>query len=278
MVNEILVCLEGSPSSQDATAVGLELGKTLGATLVGVAIVDEPDIRAGAATGIGGASYKKDRDDSLLEDAHDHAQAWIDTFARGCSAAGVPARVLELRGRPEAMILEEMQQHDLTLLGRHVNFRFETAANDRETRDTVLRRAGKPVLLVPEGSRQIGPRVLAAYDGSSAAKRALRSFAASGLARDREVQVTTVGDDGAIAWEMAERGCQLVEELGVKATPHSVVSTQSIGEALLERRASTNAGLFVLGAYTQSRVSQLLWGSVTRTLIDKADVPLYLHH
>jgi nucleotide-binding universal stress UspA family protein len=278
MVKNILVCLEGSASSERTAAVAIEIGKALNATLVGLAIVDEPDIRAGAATGIGGASYKKDRDEALLKDAHEHAQGWIDAFARQCGAAGVSARVLELRGRPEDTILEEMQQHDLTLLGRHVNFRFETDAQDRKTRDTVLQRAGKPVLVVPENPREAGPTVLAAFDGSSAAKRALRSFAESGLARDRAVQVTTVGDDGASAWEMAARGCELLAELGVKATPHSLVSTLSIADTLLERRSRISAGLMVLGAYAHSRVTQLLWGSVTRDLVEKTEVPLYLHH
>ena len=258
--------------------MAIELGRSLGATLVGLAIVDEPDIRAGASTGFGGATYKQQRDEALLKDAHEHAQQWIDTFARQCGAAGVSARVLELRGRPEDMILEEMQQHDLTLLGRHVNFRFETDAADRKTRDTVLHRAGKPVLVVPEEPRQAGPTVLAAYDGSSAAKRALRSFAESGLARDRAVQVTTVGDDGAAAWETAAKGVELLGELGVKASAHSIVSTLSIAQALLDRRARLSAGMIVLGAYTHSRFSQLLWGSVTRELVEKTEVPLFLQH
>ena len=207
MVKDILVCLEGSPSSQRATEVGIRVGRDLEAALVGLAIVDEPNIRASEAVGIGGASFKQQRDEALLADAHQRAQEWLDAFVARCRDAGVSVRTLELTGRPGPVILEEMQRHDLTLLGRHANFRFETEEQDLQTRDHVLRRAGKPVVIVPEDVVEAGPAVLVAYDQSPAADRALRSFAASGLARGRAVHVASVADDAAIAWDIAVRGC-----------------------------------------------------------------------
>jgi nucleotide-binding universal stress UspA family protein len=171
-----------------------------------------------------------------------------------------------------------MQQHDLTLLGRHVNFRFETDASDSKTRDTVLHRAGKPVLVVPETPPPAGRAVVIAFDGSSASKRALRSFAESGLALGRPVHVATVDDDGATAWEMATRGVTILRDLGVAADVHNVVSTLSIAEALLHRGRELGAGMLVMGAYASSKISHLIWGSVTHELVEKTDVPLYLHH
>src|SRR5437899_868638 len=143
MIKDILVGLEGSPSSARAVELAIELGHALDATLVGLAVVDEPSIVAGSATSIGGASFKHQRDESLLADAHARAQQWLDAFALQCLQAAAAASVLELRGRPAAMILEELQRHDLTILGRDVNFRFETEETDAQTRDTILRRAGK---------------------------------------------------------------------------------------------------------------------------------------
>jgi len=64
-----------------------------------------------------------------------------------------------------------------TILGRHANFRFETRDEDHQTRDTILRRAGRRIMVVPEGSAAAGPAVLIAYDGSMASRRALLSFA-----------------------------------------------------------------------------------------------------
>jgi nucleotide-binding universal stress UspA family protein len=278
MIKDILVCLEGSASSERATDLAIEIAREMSARLTGLAIVDEPNIRAGAATGIGGASFKQHRDEVLLEDAHKKAADNLLLFEARCRDAGIPARVLELRGRPAPKILEELERHDITLIGRHANFLFETRDEDVETRDNVLHRAGKPVIVVPEEPMKAGPDVLVSYDGSSAANRAVRALAESGLARGRKVHVISVQDDGEEAWEMASRGVELLKTFSIAAKPRSVVSALPIAEAILEARAKLGAGMLVIGAYTRSRLSELIWGSVTRTLLEKCPVPIFLHH
>jgi nucleotide-binding universal stress UspA family protein len=277
MIKDMLVCLEGSPSSTQAIELAIRLGLILEATLVGLAIVDEPNIRAGAATGIGGSSYKRDRDAALLKDAHQHAEDWTEAFLTRCRQVGVAAQALERRGRPSAIILEEMRRHDLTFIGRDVNFLFETESQDRHTRDAVVARGPKPVMVVPEQPIEARTTVLIAYDGSSASKRALRSFAESGLSRDRAIHVASVGNEGVTAYELAAVACESLRELGVKALPHSVVSTLSIAEAILDQARKLGAAMVVSGAYAHSRLSHLIWGSVTQELLEKTTVPLFLH-
>jgi len=275
---EILVCLEGSASTARAVDVAMALARALPATLVGLAIVDEPDIVAGAATSIGGASFRKQRDAALLEDAHGQAVAWLAAFVARGRAAGISVRALELAGRPAERILEQVPSHDLVMLGRDVNFRFETQETDRYTRDRILRRAGKPVIVVPETPAPAGAAAMIAYDGSPAATRALSSFARCGLARDRDVHVATVDDDGATAFEIATRGCQLLGKLGVRAVPENVVSTESTTRALLARCAALGAGWIVLGGYVPSPLARLVWGSVTHDLLEHTAVPVFLHY
>ena len=278
MIKDILVCLEGSPSSERATDLAIEIAREMSARLMGLAIVDEPNIRAGAATGIGGASFKQHRDEVLLEDAHKKAADWLVLFEARCRGAGIQARALELRGSPAPKILEEMQSHDMTMIGRNANFLFETKDEDVETRDSVLHRAGKPVIVVPEEPAKSGPDLMVAYDGSSASNRALRALAESGLASGRKVHVASVQDDGEEAWEMASRGVDLLRTLSIAAKPRSVVSALPIADAILEARAKLGAGMLIMGAYTRSRLKEILWGSVTRTLLEKSPVPIFLHH
>jgi nucleotide-binding universal stress UspA family protein len=278
-MKSILVCLEGSPESERATEMAIEVARRLQGELVGLAIVDEPDIRAGEPTSIGGASFKKERDTALLHDAEAHVGQWLNAFTERCRQAGVTARTLDRRGRPAAEILSEMETHDLTLMGRKTNFRVETQASDPGTRSKILHRAQKPLILVAEDHRGLDEsHVLAAYDGSSAAKRALRSLGASGLAAGRAVHVASVDDEGARAWELADRGAELLRSQGIRTETHSVVSTLPIADALLQLRGRLGAGLIVMGAYAHSRLSELIWGSVTRAIVEKSPVPLYLHH
>ena len=57
MIKDILVCLEGSPSSDSATRTAIAIAREQNATLVGMAVVDQPDICAGTPAGIGGSSF-----------------------------------------------------------------------------------------------------------------------------------------------------------------------------------------------------------------------------
>jgi nucleotide-binding universal stress UspA family protein len=275
---DILVCLEGSPSTAVAVGLAIDLARTLRATLVGLAIVDVPDIIAGSATSIGGASYRRERDATLLEDARERASAWREGFVAHARAAGVAVRGLEVSGSPAEAILEEVPKHDLVVLGRHVNFRHETQDSDRYTRDRILRRAGRPILVAPDLPGSRSPVAMVAYDGSPAAIRAIRAFVAAGLARDREIHVATVDDDGATAFETATRGCALLAELGVRAVPENLVSTDPVAVALLSRAAKLDAGLVVAGGYIPSPLARLMWGSVTHDLIERAAVPVFLHY
>jgi nucleotide-binding universal stress UspA family protein len=277
MIKEILVCLEASPSSDAATRLAIEIARERGATLVGLAIVDEPDIRAGAATGIGGASFKHERDEALVADARKQAGEWLGLFERRCGGANVRARTLEIVGRPAESILAETETRDLIVMGRDANFRFETEREDPQTREAVLHRTTRPMLLVPESAeRPLGKKVVVAYDGSAAAKRAIESFAKSGLAEQREVLVATVDDDGERAFELASRAVALLGDLAVAATPHNIVSTLANTDALQEFATKAGAAMIVMGSFAHSRLKQLFRGSVTRGLVEKTTIPLYL--
>ena len=126
MIKDILICLEGSPSSERATDLSIEIARELGARLAGLAIVDEPTIRAGAATSIGGSSFKQHRDEVLVQDAQKQIAEYLARFEARCREAGLTPQLIEQRGKPSEKILEEMQARDITLIGRHVNFLFET--------------------------------------------------------------------------------------------------------------------------------------------------------
>jgi nucleotide-binding universal stress UspA family protein len=279
MLKEILVCLEGSQSAEAATRIAIEIAGITGSNLAGLAIIDEPDIRAGTAVGIGGSSFKRERDDTLMADAKKHADDWIALFDRRCRQAGISARSLEVVGRPADKILSEMDGYDLVVIGKDANFRFETDADDAKTRDAILYRASRPVLLVPASDEPtLGKTVLVAYDGSGTAKRAIASFIASGLAASRDIHIGTVDDNGAAAWEMANRAVQMFAAAGIPATGHNIVSVLSNVDALFNLADKVQADLMVMGAFTRSRLAGFFAGSATRGLLEKAAIPLYLQH
>jgi nucleotide-binding universal stress UspA family protein len=280
MIKDILVCLEGSPSSDAATRAAIEIARERHAGLVGMAIVDEPDIRAGSPASIGGSSFKHWRDETLLADARTHAKDWLGTFERRCREEGMRVRVIETVGRPAEAIIAEMGHHDLTVMGRDANFRFETASEDTSTRDKILRHAPHPVLLIPdsEAAASLGRKVLIAYDGGEPAEHALASFMRSGLAESREIHVATVGDDGEKAWEIANGAVEKLRTFGIKAFTHSIVSLLPTSEALVKLGSDLGVGLFVMGAFAHSRLAELIHGSGTRNIMEHSTAALCLQH
>jgi nucleotide-binding universal stress UspA family protein len=279
MIKDILVCLEGSSSTEAATRLAIGIARSCEAQMAGLAIIDEPAIRAGTPTSIGGSSYKHERDDALVADAKKLADDWVALFERRCRQAGVTARSLEIVGRPADSILTEMEAHHLTVIGRDANFRFETEEHDNKTLNAILHHATRPVLLVPETTdAELGPTVLVAYDGSGAAKRAITSFAASGIAQGRTVHVATVDDRGAVARAMSEQAAAMLSAANVPATAHNIVSVLSNTDALFKFATNLGAGLMVMGAFTRSRMRELFSGSVTRGVVEQTEIPLYLQH
>jgi nucleotide-binding universal stress UspA family protein len=277
-MKNILIALEESAGTDHATDLAIDLAQTHGAALVGLAIIDVPDITAGTAMGIGGASYKRERDEALIQSAHQRAREFEQRFLERCRKSSVTARVLEVSGRPAETILAELEHHDLVVLGRDANFRFETEASDVRTWDVVLHGASKPVVVVPENELPRGRAALIAYDGSLAASRVLRTFAASGLAQDRSLHVVTVNDSGAVAWELATQAVETMRGLGLDAEVHNVVSVLPIADALLEVATQVGAGFIAMGAFAHSRLRNLFRGSVTQQLVEKTTIPLFLSH
>ena len=279
-MKSILIALEESAGTDRATELANDLAQTHGAGLVGLGIIDVPDITAGAAMGIGAASFKHDRDQALIQDAHQRAREFEQRFLERCrkAPAAITARVLEITGRPAETILAELENHDLVMLGRDANFRFETDASDTRTWDVVLHKASKPVIVVPENELPRGRGALIAYDGSLAATRVLKTFAASGLAQGRGIHVVTVNDSGAAAWELATQATETLKGLGLDAEVHNVVSVLPIADALLKVAAQIDAGLIAMGAFAHSRLRKLFRGSVTQQIVERTPIPLFLTH
>lgn len=264
---EILVCLDGTANSARAVEVAIGLARSLPAGLVGLAIVDEP---AGEPGGDGSEGTPR----SALSR---RARTWLSGFVARGRAAGVAVRTLDATGSPAELILAEVPRRDLTVLGRDAN-RFALRDHDRFSRDRVLRRAGRPIVVVPDRVASAGRAVVIAYDGSAAATRALRSFADLRLARSREIHVVTVDSDGARAFETATRGCALLGQLGIRAIPDHLVASESTAAALLARSLRIGAGLIVVGGYIPSPRARAAWGSVTHEVVEHAVVPVFLHY
>ncbi|SCX00588.1 universal stress protein [Agrobacterium rosae] len=141
--------------------------------------------------------------------------------------------------------------------------------------DNFLYESGRPVLLVPHVLDQPKPikRVLVAWNGSREATRATFD-ALPFLIAAESVEIFSVGaaDDETQSGALA--GSEIASTLarhGINVTLTSQEKGHGVSaEKAIEKRLSDNSiDLLVMGAYGHSRWWEMLFGGVTRTLLDK---------
>ena len=218
--------------------------------------------------------------------AEERAVAARAMFDAACAAAGVPlaaapptsgvtARWREETGHEEDVVARRARVSDLMVFGRP---QPDQDLPSLTTLNAALMESGRPVLLAsPAVPARIGGVVAIAWNGSAESARAVY-FALpilAGATRIRVVTAREAGDEEAVteelraylAWHGLDAAAQTIEH-GSGAT----------GEALLRECAAMEADLLVMGAYTHSRLRQLILGGVTRHVLTHATIPVLLSH
>jgi nucleotide-binding universal stress UspA family protein len=149
--------------------------------------------------------------------------------------------------------------------------------------ETFLFESGRPLLLCPEqhvdALRPKFENVMIAWDHSARAARAVGD-ALPLLQAAASVRVVTVADDKTDA--MAQSGTALVDHLrehGVHASFETAKgSGSSIGKVLGSWVNSHAIDAIVMGAYHHSRLNEIVWGGVTKTVIGEPPCWVMISH
>ncbi|MFQ5619515.1 MAG: universal stress protein, partial [Rhodospirillales bacterium] len=146
------------------------------------------------------------------------------------------------------------------------------------TLNAALFETGRPVLVAPPSAPAVlGRKVAISWNGSAQAARAVAA-ALPYIMRSDGVVILTVESDRTSASAAPELAAYLAWH-GVRAeTKFFSPTNRSIGAALLKECADAGADLLVMGAYTHSRMRQLILGGVTRHVLAEATVPLFMAH
>jgi nucleotide-binding universal stress UspA family protein len=183
---------------------------------------------------------------------------WYDEAPAGDAFAGSRARVF-----------------DLTVLGRPDT---DPGAPRLSTLETVLFESGRPILIAPRSvPTSLGETIVIAWNGSTETARAA-AFAMPFLREAGRVVVLTV-EGGSVPGPTGEEMSRSLRLNGIAAEPMRVKSDRrSAGEAFLATAASLGCDLLVKGAYTQSRLRQMIFGGATSHILAAATVPVLMAH
>jgi len=176
-------------------------------------------------------------------------------------------------GREEDLVAQRSRLYDMAVVP-HPESGEDVSSSD--ALHAVLFDSGRPVLIAPRAApASIGSRVCCAWNGSAESAAAIAAalpwlhhagavqvlYSPSYQRRGPEVSgiVSYLGWHG-IAVETAEFRPQ----------------TKEVGAALLGAARDFGADLLCMGAYSHSRLRQLILGGVTRHVLENADIPVLM--
>lgn len=144
--------------------------------------------------------------------------------------------------------------------------------------ESALFESGKPVLIVPPTvPRSLTRKVLVAWNGA-VEQAHTNAFAMPLLRMADEVTVLAV-EGGMTPGPSVEQAAQHLRRNGVKAEALTVkLGSRSTGEVILDQATALGCDLLVKGAFTQSRLRQMMFGGATRHILAKATLPVLMAH
>jgi len=278
MIKSILVCTDGSQFGDTACDYGINLARQLKASLAGLHVLDsrmlEGPLLADISGWLGaqpfGAQVEQFRE--LMEQK---GAAVIAAFEKRCEETGVAFEGAIKMGHPAQVILAEEARAELIVMGLNGEHAEWSGDMIGSTVERVVRHSLKPCLVTPLKHSPI-TKIMAAFDGSAHASRALHEAIEMALALAVPLVILVVAEDfnTAAAREIAEDGMKLARAHECAAA-HLVVEGAP-EQIILTKAEELGCNLIVVGAYGHNRIRELVLGSTTTRLITETHLPLML--
>ncbi|AWM08767.1 universal stress protein [Bradyrhizobium symbiodeficiens] len=277
-IKDVFLPLVGQPRGpalvaiEKCVAVAADLGARITALALEQDVFERPKVMLpydGDSTEAGSSSEVND------------TQQLLNAFTNAASRANIRAQSRTGKVPADqiaAILAEHARFSDLTL--------FPVKPHDSRTEhiiETFLFESGRPLLLCPEQhAEQLRPEfenVMIAWDHSARAARAVGD-AMPILQAATSVRVVTVAEDKADA--VVQSGSALVDHLrehGVYASSEAATGNgSSIGKVLGSWANSHGMDAIVMGAYHHSRLNEIVWGGVTKTVIGQPPCWVMISH
>src|SRR5713226_6005720 len=233
-----------------------------------------------------GFSISSEVDRTLEREGHERRDQARRLFRDFMNARGVPigpvapgyngpsASWHEEDGRQNAVVGMSGRVYDLILVEQPEKL----ASIAEATLEDALFESGRPVLMVPKAlGSHLGDTIAVAWNGSTETAMTV-ALSMPFLKQAKQVVVVAVG-----AQHMPEPGpageelARSLEGHGLSVSLRTAFGRQKPqGESFLKEAMAAGADLLLKGAYTQSRIRQMIFGGGTRHIIMEAKIPVLM--
>lgn len=277
MVNKILVPVDGSVNGFNALEYGIYIARQLGASLIGVYVLDVNLIQGPMFTDISGSVGMPPYDgffEAVETSLNEKADFILKDFASRCRRAGVRFETKKPIGKISQVIIEEGQNADLIVMARKgEHFHLKEGGLLGSVAEAVVRNSGKPVIVTPENFIEIESMAIA-YDGSEPAKKALKISVDFSENTAWPLTAIIITADSKKAAALAD---EIEDALEDRSTDCAIVTLQGKEtEEIINYIKEGAVELMVMGAFGHNRLRSLIMGSTTSHVIQKSPIPVLL--
>jgi nucleotide-binding universal stress UspA family protein len=284
-IRKLLLPLTGTESGEAALSTALLIARVWNAHVTALHVrVDARDVAPLAGEGLSGAMIEEMMS-ATEKESGDRAHAVRAMFERFVAehqvsvtdarpgAPGASANFAAITGREEDLVAQQARLADLTVVP-HPEAGEDVSSSD--ALHAVLFDSGRPVLIAPRiAPKVIGKRICIAWNGTAESAAAVLNVL-PWLQRAEAVRILMA--------EGYQRRGPAAPELATYLALHKVdaeVATFSpvdrdVGLGLLHACAQFGADLMAMGAYSHSRLRQLILGGVTRSVLENASLPVMM--
>jgi nucleotide-binding universal stress UspA family protein len=147
------------------------------------------------------------------------------------------------------------------------------------TLESALFESGRPVLIAPPTPpRSLGTNILVAWNNSTEQARTMADSMPL-LRLAQRITILTV-EGATVAGPSGEQMAQSLQLNGIAAETVTMkpAAKRSAGDTILAKAEELGCDLIIKGAYTQSRLRQMIFGGTTRHILANARLPVLMAH
>jgi nucleotide-binding universal stress UspA family protein len=285
-IRKLLLPLTGTAAGEAALTTALMIAHRWNAHVTALHVrVDSRDVAPLAGEGLSGAMIEEMMS-ATEKESSDRAHAVRSMFERFVARQDVvvaearpgsdhpTASFAAVTGREEDIVAQQARLADLTIVP-HPDAGEDVSSSD--ALHAVLFDSGRPVLICPQvAPTTIGTRVCLAWNGTAESA----SSAQAALPWMRRAEAVRI-----LSAEGYQRRGPGAPDLAAYLALHDVHAdivmfrsiSGSVGAGLLAAARDFDCDLLSMGAYSHSRLRQLILGGVTRHVLEHANLPVMMN-
>ena len=279
-MSTILVPFSDDDRAEAALQTAIMIARTFNSHVEGLHAWRTPQIIAGEGVVFPSESLARLTDESkqFAASAHQRFDAVIKAEnipyrEIGAAANGVSCSWREGEGVESEIIGDYGRLFNVIVMGRN---EMGTSVDWKATLEAALFESGRPVILAAaKPPPTVGQHIVIAWNGATETARTI-AVAMPVLREAARVTVLTV-EGGFVPGPSAEDVARHLERNGIATTTMTAAPGQrSIGDAMVDEAATAGADMLLKGAFTNSRLRQMIFGGATRDIINNSVLPVLM--